>query len=235
MLSTSNICPVFYAIMLCDKLSEPSPFSRHRARRTHKASGTPQPAVIPELSDQLYQQHIEEAQRGSVVILTLLDSATEDKLVISNVAKRHKRQQINFFWAELAVGYSWLQELLEASSMDPEEVKMRERLFCSEDKLGRMCTLALFGTKKQFAIFPELVTNISESESFYNGLSTTVSETKRELEGSGGVMDTVMGSFGFEDVDHGKEREEEGLRVWMERLEDGTLKRYSVDSWPSWK
>ena len=131
--------------------------------------------------------------------------------------------------------------------MNPEEVETRMRFYYSESERGRVCVLALFGAKRKFAIFPESKTsygssdkrNCSENAATENGESLANGGTKEE---NSGVMVTVMGSVGFEEdvPGHGEEEGEEGeiergVRVWMERLEDGSLKRYSTDSWPSWQ
>jgi hypothetical protein len=219
---------------------------RPRARKkhaSHRDTSDPCPLVIPPLTAQLY---IEEAHKGSVSILILLDSVAKDhNLAGSDIFKRHKRQRVFFFWGALENYSCWLTKLLEASSMNPEEVETRKRFYYSESERGRVCVLALFGAKKKFAIFPESMTtssiihrgNCSENSATENCESLANGGVNEE---NSGVMVTVMGSVGFEEDAPGHREEEEGeiergLRVWMERLEDGSLKRYSTDSWPSWQ
>ena len=136
--------------------------------------------------------------------------------------------------------------------MDPVEVERRKRWYFGESEHSRLCALAILPAKKRFAIFPESLAEAMSSsrgddvvpenfsrvsgESLANGSGVKGSDRNKQL------MDTIMGSFGFEDdTAAGLEEEEEeeemerGLRVWMERLEDGSLKRYSTDSWPLWQ
>ena len=141
--------------------------------------------------------------------------------------------------------------------MDPVEVERRKRWYFGESAHSRLCALVILPAKKKFAIFPESLAEAMSSsrgddvmsenfssrvsgESLANGLGVRGSDRNKQL------MDTIMGSFGFEDdavagLEEEEEEEEEegemerGLKVWMERLEDGSLKRYSTDSWPLWQ
>ena len=197
---------------------------------------------MPALNGELYQQHIEEAGRGSVAILVLTNS---DMLLISDVIERHRRRRISFFWAPLNNSCSWLCNLLQQSNMDPKEIEIRERIYLHGDNQQHsLCALALFGAKKKFAIFPESVT--TEREDFDTDQDSTESSGSirnrtdrekegREKEGDGGLVDSLMGSFGFEDGDGGEVERVGSLRVWLERLEDGSLKRYSITNWPQWQ
>ena len=234
---------------------------RHRARKEHAnhsvTSGDRSP---PALTAQLYKQHIEEGHKGSVAILILIDSlAAKDKQlgIADSIVRRHKRQL--FFWGTLENSSSWLVSLLERSSMSPYEVETRKRFYFAGNKpRGRMCVLALFGAMKKFAVYPQSLTASSNSGGRNISECSTTEPCGETLanggvgEGRGGLMDTVMGSFGFEEdptSSHGEEEEEaerglseeeeeeeemeRGLCMWMERLEDGSVKRYSTDSWPS--
>ena len=128
--------------------------------------------------------------------------------------------------------------------MDDYEKEWRRGIYFGkeENSSAEVCILALIGSKKQFVIFPEARTvkpdthRLSEggSSSFLNG-------TADKSTSSVGMMDDFLSSFGFEDGDVDAGGDGEGgrslvqrLAVWMERLEDGSLKRYSIDSWPQW-
>lgn len=130
---------------------------------------------------------------------------------------------------------------------------MREGVYLEEDTSSSQLVfvLALFGAKKQFAIFPE-TSKPHPAVASDSNCHSTVDNT------SDNVIDTVLNSFGFNEEDpdsnvrsensqdgeqtevstdqQRRDRElDAALRVWMERLEDGSLKRYSVDHWPQWE
>ena len=159
---------------------------------------------------------------------------------------KHRSTRVVVFWARLDNHHSWLLSLFQQSNMETQEIEKRERFYFSGGNWPRVCVLALFGARKQFAIFPEspgtsygdkiaeLSSNsCTNSDSTRNGV---LRETERGSEG--GMIATVMESFGFEDEETDENQEEgaseRGLGVWMERLEDGSLKRYSVTHWPQW-
>lgn len=229
-------------------------FYRKRKRQSHR-----RPTPPPPLTPQLYHHHVEHAHKGSVAVLLLSDSIEEYSLTFLEIAKKHKSRRFSFFHESLDVKYSWLQELLDNSSMERWERELRGDVYLEEDTSSSelVIVLALFGAKKQFAIFPETVTNkphpAAASDSNCHSTVGTQDNTSDNL------IDTVLNSFGFdeeEDPDskagsensqNGKQTEvssnphrrgrelDASLRVWMERLEDGSLKRYSVDHWPQWQ
>ena len=137
--------------------------------------------------------------------------------------------------------------------MERWERELREDRNLEEEVSSEVVMLALFGAKKQFAIFPETVTNKPHpavtSDSNCHSIVNSSSDN---------VMDSVLNTFGFDEEDldsnircensqNGEHTEvstdkrrwdrelDAALRVWMERLEDGSLKRYTVDHWPQWQ
>ena len=103
-----------------------------------------------------------------------------------------------------------------------------------------ICILALIGSKKQFAIFPESRSIKSHTNHFTESSSDSIVNGTSDKPSSGTIND-FLSSFGFEEDDRDDAGHGEGGRgfiqrlvVWMERLEDGSLKRYSVDYWPQW-
>ena len=202
-------------------------------------------ALVPTLNTQLYNQNVENAAKGSIVVLFLTNNVDKEsllrlfpKLIGKYIINRH----IKFFRGSFETKRAWLEELLRECNMDPQELERRRCVYDElriEQHFPVVCTLALFGAKKQFSIFPEM----GSGHSRLNGLSTSEpvasaanqNASKEENSRNTGVMDTVMNSFGFED---GKTSDSRGfnsaLSLWMERLEDGSLRRYSINHWPQW-
>ena len=200
--------------------------------------------VIPAMDSELYRQVVEHTtSKRSIAVLLLVDSVDEGFLqVFSEAVQRHKSQQFRYFCGSLEDSLSWLLDLLERSNMAPRDKEQTESLYIrgGEESCCRVCVLALFGAKKQFAIFPELANSdryLLTNSNYSSGSDITTEGASKDRRQPDSAINSLMSTFGFEDDDNNEPSRAfvKGLfTVWMERLEDGSLKRYSTEEWPSW-
>ena len=119
----------------------------------------PQPKAntlrIPSLTSELYQKYIEQAPKGvvTVVLLTGSHNVTEILRAFAEVVKVHRSSRMRFFCASYATYCHWFEEVLRGSSMESIEREKRNKV-CSEELFA---VLGLFGSRKQFVIFPEMM------------------------------------------------------------------------------
>lgn len=138
-------------------------------------------------------------------MLLLSNSVGNDLVAFSETAKKHKSQRFSFFRSSLQIHRPWLRDLLEASNMETQDKERRQRGYFGEKNVcTSVCVLALFGAKKQLAIFPEKATSkshmtVSSNHLSHSSGSLVNGETERNT--SGDMIDTFLSSFGFQDED----------------------------------
>lgn len=137
----------FHCTYTCRKgLRRSAEGARNTGSRTpcHR-SWTTEP--VPLLTGELYQSCIECSPRGVVTVL-LLSDVRELVAMFSETVGQHKHSKTKYFHASLAARCVWFVELLNRANLKSSERQLH-------DYWKVWTVLAIFGSRKQFTIFPD--------------------------------------------------------------------------------
>ncbi len=197
------------------------------------------------MNQQSYENFVEGKDGNAklaVVILVDSHNKTEAKQMIQafqKVTNQFRNSRLRIFYLCYKTYEAWLESLLEQCvEMKQNEVEKRVVACLS----GNVATIvALLGFKKQLCIFPE-------DELLENTANSQINEQLRTQS----VGDVLGSLFDLDEYQHHSmpsaseksdvadgvfnktEQVEKKFEIWMEKLIDGSLRRYKVTNWPTW-
>ena len=211
-----------------------------------------------------YAEFVQNAPKGLLALTILVNGHKQEEAMqmihaFWRIIGRYHGLKWQVFYVCYTTHKHWLEGILKhCEDMELEEVNAR-LAGCYGERVATV--LALFGTRRQLCIFPEIIKGADRMQ--IGSVAEYDVDEKLSPDGPP-VYDkthSVGSALGFDSEDtaeHSTERQQkdttseqakskihshldnrveqisETFGMWMEKLADGSLRRYHVDNWPHW-
>ena len=254
----SKLCN--HTLSLC---RDPLPARRTRERQTpDRASNGSAGVTLLRMDKTRYAEFVQNAPKGLLALTILVNGHKQEEAMqmihaFWKIVGRYHGLKLQVFYVCYSTHKHWLEGILKhCEDMELEDVNAR-LAGCYGDKVATV--LALIGTRRQLCVFPEIIKKDADRVRIGSVAEDDVQE-KLSPDGPH-VADgehSVGGALGFDSedtIEHSKsqntasekaktkihsrldnrvEQISETFGMWMEKLADGSLRRYNVDDWPHW-
>ncbi len=204
-----------------------------------------------ELFSKKEYETMKKYQKGIITIVAFADDNSDLKQAFRNIFKEHQftKMGIKTFYMSPSNVY-FLRSLLDkCEGIDKEEVKLR---VCGCESRRVTTVIGLVGSKSHLLLYPQTLDfNSDHSERDYNGkVRSRGNKIKTPSVSTGEVLGSALGyesdntSEDTESSEVTGDEHREGdclidqIRLtfgnWLERLADGSLKRWTLSEWPEW-